>query len=76
MVQWYKCFEIPLVKDIMDEDDDGAHTASEPSGRFNLMNQHFWLQNIKIYHKNNTKCHFAKYSSLHEAIYQATSTKF
>ena len=46
-----------------------GHTASEPSGRVNSMNQHFWLQNIKIYHKNNKKCHFAKYSSLHEAIY-------
>ena len=39
------------------------HTASEPSSRVNSMNQHFWLQNIKIYHKNNRKCHFAKYSS-------------
>ena len=29
---------------------------------------------IKIYHKNNNKCHFAKYSSLHKAIYQPTST--
>ena len=46
------------------------HTTSKQSGRINSMNQHFWLQNIKIYHKNNKKCHFAKYSSLHEATYQ------
>ena len=31
------------------------HTASEPSGRINSMDQHFWLQNIKIYQKNNNK---------------------
>ena len=39
------------------------HTATEPSVRFNLMNQHFWAQNITIYHKNNKnkKCHFANY---------------
>ena len=55
---------------------DSSNTASELSGRFNSMNQHFWLQNIKIYHKNNKKFHFAKYSSLHEAIYQPTSTNF
>ena len=52
------------------------HTTSEQSGRFNSMNQHFWLQNIKIYHKINNKCHFAKYFSLHKAIYQPTSTNF
>ena len=52
------------------------HTAYEPSGRINSMNQHFWLQNIKIYHENNKKCYFAKYSSLHEAFYQPMSTNF
>ena len=31
------------------------HTVSEPSVRFNSMNQHFWAQNIEIYHKNNNK---------------------
>ena len=32
------------------------HAVSEPSSRFNSMNQHFWLQNIKICilnHENN-----------------------
>ena len=29
------------------------HTASELSDRFNSMNQHFWAQNIKMYHKND-----------------------
>ena len=32
-----------------------SHTMSEPSIRFNSMNQHFWAQNIKIYHENNNK---------------------
>ena len=30
------------------------HTISEPCIWFNLMNQHFWGKNIKIYHKNAT----------------------
>ena len=30
------------------------HTVFEPFIRFNLMNQHFWGKNIKIYHKNAT----------------------
>ena len=47
------------------------HTASEPSGRVNSMNKHFWLQNTKIYHKNNEN------ASLHEAIiYQPTRANF
>ena len=29
------------------------HTLLLPSDRFNSMNQHFWTQNIKIYHKKN-----------------------
>ena len=28
-----------------------CHTALELSDRFNSLNQHFWAQNIKIYHK-------------------------
>ena len=31
------------------------HTASKTSDSFNSMNQHFWAQNIKIYHKNDKK---------------------
>ena len=53
-----------------------THTMSEPSDRFNSMNQPFWAQNIKIYHKNNKKCHFVKSSCIHEAIYQLASTNF
>ena len=45
-----------------------SHTASELSIRFNSMNQHFWAQNIKVYHKNNKKCHFAKSSGLHQFL--------
>ena len=30
--------------------DNAIHTTSEPSVRFNSMNQHFWGQNFKIYH--------------------------
>ena len=52
------------------------HTSSEPSGRFNSMNQHFWLQNTKIYHKDNKECHFFKYSSLQKKSYQLASTNF
>ena len=37
------------------------------------MNQPFWAQNIKIYHKNNKKSQFRKSSSLHEAICQPTT---
>ena len=52
------------------------HTSSEPSGRVSSMNQHFWLQNVKIYHKNNRKYHFAKYYSLQKKSYQLASTQF
>ena len=36
------------------------YTTSELNVRCYSMNQHFWAQNIKIYYKNNKKCHFAK----------------
>ena len=37
---------------------DASHTMSEWSVWFNLMNQHFWAQNIKIvYYKNDKICH-------------------
>ena len=43
---------------------DASHTKSEWSVWFNLMNQHFWAQNIKIvYYKNDKICHFSAKSS-------------
>ena len=52
------------------------HTASELSVRFNSMNQHFWAQNIKIYHKNNKKMPLCQFFLLPEKSYQLASTNF
>ena len=46
-----------------------VHTSSKPSGRFNSMNQHFIKRCHKDkMHKNDKKCHFAKYSSLQKNV--------
>ena len=40
------------------------HITAKPSNRFNSMNQPCRAQNIKIQHKHNKRCHFAKSSCL------------